>query len=176
MSVIGDDIRRKQAIYRGDGAPMSMLRTLLTDGTSANVLFRFSSQLATTSVGKPVALLLQWINQWLNQCVIGTGATFGPGFVLLHPVGVVINSKVRGGSNIAIESGVVIGDEKGVSPTLGCNVFVGAGAKIIGGVEIGDNVNIGANAVVVRSLPSNCTAVGIPARVVRQRDATESGE
>ena len=176
MNIIEKDLRRKQEIYRLDGAEMSFGRTLLTDGTSANVLFRLAGWLAVRGPLKVLALLLQWLNQWMNQCVIGTGARFGPGFVLLHPVGVVINSKVRGGQNVALESGVVIGDEKGRSPVLGSNVFVGAGAKIIGGIEIGDNVNIGANAVVVKSLPSNCTAVGIPAKVVRQRGSNADPE
>ena len=82
----------------------------------------------------------------------------------MHPVGVVINSSVKMGRNITIESGVVIGAEKGLSPILGNNVFIGAGAKIIGNVTVGDNVKIGANAVVVKDLPSNCTALGIPAK------------
>jgi len=82
----------------------------------------------------------------------------------------VINSKVIGGKNIVVESGVVIGDEKGQAPILGSNIFIGAGAKIIGGISIGDNVKIGANAVVVKSLPSNVTAVGVPAKIINKGD------
>jgi serine O-acetyltransferase len=116
----------------------------------------------------PVALILIWLNRLVNGCVIGANARFGPGFVLMHPVGVVINSKVQGGQNVILESGVVIGDEKGAAPVIGSNVFVGAGAKIIGGVRIGDNVKIGANAVVVKDVPSDVTVVGIPARPVQR--------
>lgn len=117
----------------------------------------------------PLAFALQLLNKWMNQCVIGLNAEFGPGFVLVHPVGVVINSKVRGGKGVVLESAVVIGDEKGRSPTLGDDVFVGAGAKIIGGVVVGAGARIGANAVVVKDVPARATAVGIPAHNVRQR-------
>ena len=76
-----------------------------------------------------------------------------------------INSKVRGGQRIIIESGVVIGDEKGKSPELGDNIFIGSGAKIIGDIKIGSNIKVGANAVVVKSAPSNATLLGIPAKI-----------
>jgi serine O-acetyltransferase len=65
-----------------------------------------------------------------------------------------------------IESGVVIGDEKGKATALGNNVFIGACAKLVGGIIIGDNVKIGANAVVVSDVRSNTTVVGIPAREI----------
>ena len=84
----------------------------------------------------------------------------------MHPVGIVINSKVSGGINITLESGVVMGDAKGASPLLGNTIFIGSGAKIIGGMTIGDAVNIGANAVVVKDVPSNTTAVGVPAKLI----------
>jgi serine O-acetyltransferase len=96
--------------------------------------------------------------------VIGVKARFGPGFVLVHPIGVVINSAVRGGSNISLESGVVIGDNRGGVPVLGNDVFVGSGAKIIGGLTIGSGARVGANAVVLHDVPAGATAVGIPAR------------
>lgn len=162
-----DDMRNKQAIYENDGGHTSMLRIMLADGTTANLLFRLASSLNSMGPLKPVALLVSWLNKTLNQCVIGANATFGRGFVLLHPVGVVINSKVVGGENVALESGVVIGDEKGQSPRLGSNIFVGSGAKIIGNVSVGDHAKIGANAVVVKDVPSYATVVGIPARVIK---------
>ena len=94
----------------------------------------------------------------------GLKAEFDVGFVLIHPVGVIINSAVRGGRNVWIESGVVIGDNRGASPVLGSDVFVGSGAKVIGGVRIGDRTLIGANAVVTHDVPDDHRAFGIPAR------------
>lgn len=164
FDIIKTDLNYKKKIFADDGAPVSTLRLFVIDGTGANILFRLSHACAATKWLKPVALIFQTVNRWFNGCVIGVNASFDQGLVLMHPVGVVINSKVRGGKNIVIESGVVIGDEKGQSPVLGNNLFIGAGAKIIGNVTIGDNVKIGANAVVVKDLPDNCTALGIPAK------------
>jgi serine O-acetyltransferase len=128
-------------------------------------LFRTQEAFTAWGLG-PLALLPHWLNKWINGCVIGTKASFGPGFVLIHPIGVVINSSVRGGSNVWLESSVVIGDNRGKSPILGNDIFVGSGAKIIGGVVIGDGAAIGANAVVTRSVDAGVTAVGIPAKAL----------
>lgn len=165
MKYLKSDIKQKQQVLADEGYQVSVLRTLVSDGTSANVLYRLTSWLIRYKLA-PLALITLWLNRVINGCVIGAGAKFDLGFVIMHPVGVVINSKVKGGCNITIESGVVIGDEKGLAPQLGSNIFIGAGAKIIGGITIGDNVKIGANAVVVKDLPSNVTAVGIPAKVI----------
>ncbi|MEQ5808620.1 serine acetyltransferase [Alteromonas sp. NFXS44] len=160
---VKSDLRYKQAVFADDGAHLSLPRLLLTDGTSATLLFRMSHR-CRHGILSPAGLLLQMLNKWINGCVIGVKAEFGRGLVIMHPVGVVINSKVKTGDRVVIESGVVIGDEKGQSPVIGNDVFIGTGAKIIGGVTIGDNVKIGANAVVVKDIPSGCTALGIPAK------------
>jgi serine O-acetyltransferase len=165
------DIKQKQKVLADEGYQVSVFRTLVSDGTSANAFYRLTSWLMKYKLA-PLALILLWFNRVINGCVIGAGAKFDQGFVIMHPVGVVINSKVSGGKNIIIESGVVIGDEKGKAPCLGDNIFIGAGAKIIGGITIGNNVKIGANAVVVKDLPSNVTAVGIPAKVINRGDQT----
>ncbi len=167
MSLIAD-LRQKQQLYTLGGRPPSMLKIFFSDGTSANLLYRGMRWCARRRLA-PLAYALQIVNKLINQCVIGIHAEFGPGFVLVHPVGVVINSKVRGGTGVVIESSVVIGDEKGMSPQIGDDVFIGTGAKIIGGVVVGTGARIGANAVVVKDIPAHATAVGIPARVVRQR-------
>jgi serine O-acetyltransferase len=167
VKYLKSDIKQKQQVFADEGYQVSMLRTLVSDGTSSNVLYRLTSWLIKYKL-TPLALISLWLNRVINGCVIGAGAKFGQGFVIMHPVGVVINSKVSGGKNIVIESGVVIGDEKGQAPCLGNNIFIGAGAKIIGGITIGDNVKIGANAVVVKDLPSNVTAVGIPAKIINK--------
>ncbi|MDT0603814.1 serine O-acetyltransferase [Thalassotalea castellviae] len=159
------DLKQKQQIMIDEGYQVSFLRTFFSDGTSANALYRMTVCLMRYRIS-PLAIITLWLNRVINGCVIGAGAKFEPGFVIMHPVGVVINSKVTGGHSIVVESGVVIGDEKGQAPVLGENIFIGAGAKIIGGVTIGNNVKIGANAVVVKDVPDNVTVVGIPAKVV----------
>jgi serine O-acetyltransferase len=165
-----DDLRFKKQLYEMHGDKHSMLKIIMTDGTSAGLLYRGMRWCARRRL-LPLAWLCQVLNKWFNQCVVGVHADFGPGFLLVHPVGTVINSKVRGGSRIVVESGVVIGDEKGASPILGNEIFIGAGAKVIGGIKVGSGSKIGANAVVLADVPPGATVVGIPARVVRQSAA-----
>ena len=162
-----EDFRAKQALYSQYGDQHSLLRVIIADGTVAQVLFRLQEALVSWHL-VPLAFIVHLLNKCLAGCVIGVRASFGPGFVLLHPIGVVINSSVHGGRNVWLESGVVIGDNRGRSPTLGDDVFVGAGAKIIGGVRVGSGARVGANAVVLRDVPAGATVVGIPARSVQR--------
>jgi serine O-acetyltransferase len=162
MSLMAD-LRAKQALYSQYGEQCSVLKALLADGTLANILYRVQAALSRWKLA-PLALIPHWLNKILNGCVIGVRAQFGPGFVLIHPIGVVINSSTRGGRNVWVESGVVIGDNKGRSPTLADDIFIGSGAKIIGGVTLGTGANVGANAVVLHDVPAGVTVVGIPAR------------
>ena len=90
--------------------------------------------------------------------------------MLIHSSGIFINASVRGGSDIKIEHQVTIGAERNVSPMLGDDIFIGAGAKIVGGLRIGSRVRIGANAVVLSDVPDGSTAVGVPARIIPFRD------
>ncbi|RZL03743.1 MAG: serine acetyltransferase [Rubrivivax sp.] len=170
MKLLLSDLRSKQRLYSQYGQSCSLLKAVLTDGTLANALFRLQESLAGAGLA-PLALVPHCLNKWINGCVIGTKARFGPGLVLIHPIGVVINSSVRGGRDIWLESGVVIGDNRGRSPRLGHGIFVGSGAKIIGGLTIGDGASIGANAVVTKDIGPGVTAVGIPAQPVRRKDA-----
>lgn len=163
MKNLKADLRRKQQIFRADGANVSMLRIVMADGTCANLLYRMMRWCVSVRLS-PLAYLCYQLNKFFNGCVIGVGADFGPGLVIMHPIGVVINSKVKGGSNITIESGVVIGDEKGRSPVLGNDIFIGAGAKIIGELQLSDEVKVGANAVVTKSAPAGATMLGVPAK------------
>jgi serine O-acetyltransferase len=143
-----------------------LLKVCVTEGTLAMIIYRMM-QAARAWKLTPLEWLFNKLNTVFGGCLIGRGAEFGPGFVLIHSMGVVINGQVKGGSNILIEHQVTIGAERRHSPCLGDDVFIGAGAKIIGGVVIGSHVRIGANAVVLDDVPDNCTAVGVPARVVR---------
>lgn len=92
----------------------------------------------------------------------------GPGFVIDHFGGIVVSGFTRFGANCRIRTGVVIGlarTEDPCAPTIGDNVDIGAGAKLLGRIRIGNNVRIGANAVVVTDVPDDSTAVGVPATI-----------
>jgi serine O-acetyltransferase len=158
-----DDLRAKQALYAQGGATPSLLKVLISDGSLASLLYRLQEGLSKWELGV-LALLPHMLNKWLNGCVIGVGTRFGPGFVLIHPIGVVINSSVRGGRNVWLESAVVIGENRGGFPVLEDDIFVGSGAKIIGAVRVGSHVRIGANAVVTKDCPPGATMLGIPAQ------------
>ncbi|MBX9581555.1 MAG: serine O-acetyltransferase [Gemmataceae bacterium] len=144
-----------------------VLKTLLTDGTPAMVWYRLMQWSHRYRLLAPLAMVFNKVNTACCHCVIGRGAEFGPGFVLIHSDGVVINGTVRGGRDVKVEHQVTIGAEKRQSPVIGDGVFLGAGAKVLGSVTIGDRAKVGANAVVVKDVPPDATVVGIPARVVR---------
>lgn len=167
-TLILSDLRAKARwCYEGD-SPRQVFKTLLTDGTAAMVYYRLM-QWARRNRVFPLELLCNKLNTTFCQCIIGRGAEFGPEFVIVHSNGVVINGSVRGGAGVVIEHQVTIGAERRRSPVLGNGVFLGAGAKVVGDVVIGDRARVGANAVVVDDIPADSTAVGIPARVVRVR-------
>jgi serine O-acetyltransferase len=94
----------------------------------------------------------------------------GKGFFIGHFGGIVVNERVTIGKNCNLSAGVIIGQvnrgrNKG-NPTIGDNVFIGPGAKIIGAISIGDNVAVGANCVVTKDVPANAVVVGVPAKVI----------
>ena len=103
---------------------------------------------------------------------IHPGAKIGRGMVIDHGMGVVIGETAEIGDNCTLYQGVTLGgtgkDVGKRHPTLGNNVMVGAGAKVLGPFTIGDNTKIAANAVVLEEIPENCTAVGMPAKIVRR--------
>ena len=161
---IAQDLRSKALwCYESDRWP-AVVKAIFTDGTMAMVLYRLM-QWSHHQGLLPLELLFNRLNAIICNCIIGRGAEFGPGFVMIHATGVVINARVRGGSGIHIEHQVTIGADKRRSPTLGSDIFVGAGAKIIGPVSVGNGARVGANAVVVNDVPAHHTAVGVPARV-----------
>lgn len=104
---------------------------------------------------------------------IHPGATIGRGLFIDHGMGVVIGETAVIGDNCLLYQGVTLGgtgkDKGKRHPTLGNNVLVGAGAKVLGPFTVGNNVKIAANAVVLNAIPDDCTAVGVPARIVRRK-------
>lgn len=120
-----------------------------------------------------IFLLARWVSQlmrFLTGIEIHPGATIGPGFFIDHGMGVVIGETAEIGRNVTLYHGVTLGGvslEKGKRhPTLEDNVVVGAGAKVLGNIVIGENSRIGANAVVVKAVPPNSVVVGVPGEVV----------
>ena len=107
------------------------------------------------------------------SCKIGRGTKFGYG-----GIAVVMHARTVIGRNCMIGQGVTIGGKSGwyEVPVIGDNVHIHAGAKIIGPVRIGDNVEIGANCVVVKDVPSNCVVAGIPAQILRSNLTSEDWE
>ena len=106
----------------------------------------------------------------LTASDIDPAANLGEGLRMPHPTGIVIHRDAIVGPNCLIMQQVTLGQLAGEgAPTLGANVYVGAGAKVLGAVVIGDGARIGANAVVLEDVPAGCTAVGVPARIVRKQ-------
>jgi serine O-acetyltransferase len=121
---------------------------------------------------KFLARLFSQLGRWFTGVEIHPGAKIGRGLLIDHGMGVVIGETTVIGDNCTIYQGVTLGGtgkEKGKRhPTIGNNVMIGSGAKILGPFTVGDNSKIAAGAVVLSEVPEDSTAVGIPARVVRR--------
>ncbi|MDP4144418.1 MAG: serine O-acetyltransferase EpsC [Bacillota bacterium] len=117
-----------------------------------------------------LARLLSQFARFLTGIEIHPGAKIGKGLFIDHGMGVVIGETAEVGDNVTIYHGVTLGGtgkHKGKRhPTIGNNVLIGSGAKVLGPVTVGDNAKIGANAVILKDIPENCTAVGVPARII----------
>jgi serine O-acetyltransferase len=126
-------------------------------------------QQAKGPMGKPLKAwwkLLHWFTSLMAQCDIPINARVAGGLLLPHPQGIVVHRDAVIGPNCLIFHQVTIGTNGHGVPVIGGHVDIGAGAKIIGPVRIGDHARIGANAVVTRDVPAGAVAVGIPARVL----------
>lgn len=120
---------------------------------------------------KPFATLFWSWNIALHSCDIAPSAKIGPGITMNHSVGIVIGSGVVIGKNLNIFQNVTIGTRGSLEyPTIGDNVNLYSGCALLGPIRVGDNVSIGANAVVLKNIPSNNTAVGVPAKVVNEEE------
>ena len=100
----------------------------------------------------------------------------GPGVRLVHlNGGIIINAKSVG-ENFTINTGCIIGKKKGLLPTIGDNVDISVGAKVIGGIVVGNNVVVGPNSVVVKDVPDNCVVSGIPAKIIKYMEPQQQGD
>jgi len=157
-------------IFERDPAARNWLEVLFCyPGLQALLFHRICHWLY--SLGIPlIPRLISQFSRFLTGIEIHPGATIGQGVFIDHGMGVVIGETAIIGDYALIYQGVTLGGtgkECGKRhPTLGENVVVGAGAKVLGNIQIGNNVRIGAGSVVLRDVPSDCTVVGIPGRIL----------
>jgi serine O-acetyltransferase len=162
-----------ETIFREDPAAKSVVEILLCyPGFHAIVLHRLAHRLYRA--GCPlVPRVISQISRFFTGIEIHPGATIGRRFFIDHGMGVVIGETTEIGDDCLLYQGVTLGgtgNEKGKRhPTLGNNVVVGTGAKVLGNIRIGDSVKVGAGSVVVHPVPDHSTVVGIPGKVVRTR-------
>jgi len=160
------DIR---AVRERDPAARSTLEVLLCyPGVHALAFHRIAHAIWRRGWTIP-ARFLSHVSRFLTGIEIHPAARIGPGLFIDHGMGVVIGETSEVGENVTLLQGVTLGGtslkREKRHPTLGNNVVVGAGAKIIGGFKIGDGSRIGAGSVVVREVPPNSVVVGVPGRV-----------
>ena len=153
------------------GAPLEIL--LCYPGFQALTLHRLSHRLWRSRLPlKLPARLLSQLGRGLTGVEIHPGATIGHGVFIDHGMGVVIGETAEVGDRCLLYQGVTLGGtgkEHGKRhPTLSNNVVIGAGAKVLGAIEVGANTRVGAGSVVVRDVAADCTVVGIPGRVIHQ--------
>src|ERR1035437_8111527 len=157
-------------IFREDPAAKSVLEIVLCyPGFHAILLHRLAHKLYGWRVPLAPRVISQ-AGRFLTGIEIHPGATIGRRFFIDHGMGVVIGETAEIGDDVTLYHGVTLGGtswkEGKRHPTLGNGVVVGAGAKILGPIHVGDGAKIGSNAVVVKDVPAGATAAGIPARIL----------
>lgn len=163
-----EDIR---AYQRNDPAARSAVEVLLLyNGLHATIQYR----IAHWFYNHKCYFLARWISQaakWFTGIEIHPAAKIGRRLVIDHGTGIVIGATAEIGDDCLLYQGVTLGgtgkDVGKRHPTLGNNIMVGAGAKILGPFKVGDNARIAANSVVLREVPENATVVGVPGRIVK---------
>jgi len=163
-----------QCVFDRDPAARNAFEVLTTyPGVHAVLMHRLSHKLWKIGF-KWLARMLSTLSRWLTGIEIHPGATIGRRFFIDHGMGVVIGETAEIGDDCTLYHGVTLGGtswEKGKRhPTLANDVVVGAGAKVLGPINIGDGARIGSNSVVVKDVPKGATVVGVPGRAVHSGD------
>ena len=163
-----EDIR---AYKRNDPAARSAIEVvLLYNGLHATIDYRIAHWFYRHRCFFIARAISQWSKMWTG-IEIHPGAQIGRRLVIDHGTGIVIGETTQIGDDCLLYQGVTLGGTGAARekrhPTLGNNVMVGCGAKVLGPFRVGDNVKIAANSVVLREVPDNCTVVGIPGHIVR---------
>ncbi|MCB1728578.1 MAG: serine O-acetyltransferase, partial [Gammaproteobacteria bacterium] len=163
-----------RVIFDRDPAARSTLEIVTAyPGLHALIFHRFAHWLWQAGA-KWLARLVSHLGRWLTGIEIHPGATIGRRFFIDHGMGVVIGETAVIGDDCTLYHGVTLGGttwQKGKRhPTLANDVVVGAGAKVLGPIQIGPGARIGSNAVVLRDVPANGTVVGVPGRLIERKD------
>lgn len=164
--------RDVKAVFENDPAARNTLEVMLAyPGLHAIIMHRQANWLYRHGFKLCGRLLSEW-SRFITGIEIHPAAEIGDGFFIDHGMQVVIGETSVIGDNVLMYQGATlggVGTGKGKRhPTIGNNVVIGTGAKVLGNVTVGDNVRIGANSVVIKDVPANTTVVGVPARAVRE--------
>ena len=164
----------KAALERDPAASSAMEVILFYPGFQARQLHRLAHSMYRSGVPL-LPRFISHLNRFVTGIEIHPGAKIGEGLFIDHGMGVVIGQTAEIGDDCHLLHGVTLGGTSTKKtkrhPTLGNRVVVGAGAKLIGAIHIGDNARIGAGSVVVTNVPSNATVVGVPAHVIAYHDS-----
>jgi len=159
-----------EVIFQRDPAARSVLEVIICyPGFHALLLHRLAHKCYRMKMTL-LARIISQFSRFMTGIEIHPGAKLGEGIFIDHGMGVVIGETAEVGNNVTMYQGVTLGGtgkEKGKRhPTIGNNVVISTGAKVLGNIKIGNNVKIGAGSVVLRDVPDNCTVVGVPGKVV----------
>lgn len=161
-----------KVIFERDPAARSIWEVFLYPGLHAILWHRIAHFLYQQKFYFLARLISQAV-RFFTGIEIHPGAKIGRGFFIDHGMGVVIGETTQIGDNVTLFQGVTLGGtgkEKGKRhPTIGNNVTIAVGAKVLGNIKIGHNATIGAGSVVIRDVPPDCTVVGIPGKVVKHK-------
>ena len=168
LKTIRDDL---QVVFERDPAATSKLEVMFTySGFHALLAYRVAHWLSTYDIPF-IPRALSQLARLVTGVEIHPRAQIGSGFFIDHGMGVVVGETSEIGDNVTLFQGVTLGgtgkDRGKRHPTLGNHVVVGAGAKILGGITIGDNVKVGANSVILKSVPAHSTVIGVPGRIIK---------
>ena len=163
-----------KACFERDPASRNLVEVLLNySGLHAIICHRIAHTLDKLKIPL-LPRLLMTVARWITGVEIHPSATIGRGLFIDHGMGVVIGETTTIGRHVTLYQGVTLGGtgkQRGKRhPTIGNNVVIGTGAKILGDITIGDHSMVGANAVVVKNVPEHSTVVGVPGRITRTRD------
>jgi len=163
-----------QAVRERDPAANGLIEILLSYAGLHAILLHRLAHLFLKMKFPVLPRLISHLARFLTGIEIHPAAIIGKGFFIDHGMGVVIGETTEIGEDVTLYQGVTLGgtgNERGKRhPTLGNHVIVGAGAKVLGGIVVGDHVRIGANSVVLKSIPAHNTVVGIPGKIIHRKD------